>query len=110
MAGMGIVEKIGRATIWRELYVRQATQVLLFVAAVPVFAVAMHLFGNKWYFFGVLYLIAWLHFGSELNAWQCPRCSKSFLRRGEYGWVLPFRMSCANCGLREGTEGNRPES
>jgi hypothetical protein len=41
--------------VWREFYVRLAIQIILFVAFIPVNAIAMHLLGDKWLFFGALY-------------------------------------------------------
>jgi hypothetical protein len=91
-------------SVWRGLYVRLVIQSILLAGFIPFIAVAMYLMGDKWYFFGVPYLLTWLFVGYRLSEWKCPGCLRSFLKRGQYGWTLPSRIQCVNCGLAMGEE------
>ncbi len=53
---------------------------------------------------GAVYGALFLFSGYLLDSWRCPQCGMRFLRKGEYGVVMPFRERCANCQFRLGRE------
>jgi len=91
-------------SVWRGLYVRLVIQSMLLAGLIPFTAVAIYLMGDRWYFLAVPYLLTWLFVGYVMSQWKCPGCLRSFLKRGQFGWTLPSRIQCVNCGLAMGEE------
>ena len=90
---------------WRGLYLLQGTVVSMFLAFPFVVGATTKSLGDRWFLpVTLVYGVLWLNQGRLLRKWPCPRCERSFLRSDRSTVSMPFRLQCANCGLRLGSE------
>jgi hypothetical protein len=89
---------------WRELYLLEIIVVAMFLLFIPVFVVASRWLGSHSPFLICLIWGAiWLRLGYALANWKCPNCSSRFLTNEKSTVTVPFRVHCANCGIRRGS-------
>jgi predicted RNA-binding Zn-ribbon protein involved in translation (DUF1610 family) len=91
---------------WLGFYLLQGTLVLMLLAFPFVVGEAsIKLLGDRWFLpVTLMYGALWLNQGRLLGKWTCPRCERSFLRSDKSTVSLPFRLRCANCGFRLGSD------
>lgn len=83
---------------WGEYKRRQRLVRIALIAAVPSVAVGLLLRSVIGSVVIAVFWLSYLTFAVQrLEAWLCPRCGKTFCRRG--AWHNSFTESCMNCGL-----------
>ena len=95
------------AGTWRRYRIWYGASLLLFVAYLPIFALAGHFFPAAMHNAGVVipaffaYAITWMVVSVVAKRWKCPRCGHPFFLTGFMQTQPPmlFIRSCKSCGL-----------
>jgi ribosomal protein S27AE len=93
-----------KRSTWRELYLLEILVVGMFLLFIPVFAIASKWLGSHSPFWiCLIWGGIWLRLGYVLANWKCPNCNNRFLTNEKNTVTVPFRIHCANCGIRRGS-------
>ena len=95
------------AASWRRYRLWYAASLVLFVAYLPVFALAarrfpaLHRDGVVLTAF-LIYACTWAAVSNVAQRWPCPRCGEYFFGKPMgTRWPMLFVRSCRSCGLRK---------